>query len=129
MAFTLSPIIGTDLILVTGSGDGSVSESGEVLAALEAQTLVPAPRGVLFDLRALDYVPSSEEARHIAATYGAFAARHALRMAYLAPPGAQYGVARMVQTLSESYGVAAGVFTTQDAALAWLTSSVRAMGA
>jgi hypothetical protein len=50
-------------------------------------------------------------------------------MAYLAPAGAQYGVARMVQMLSEAQGAAAAVFTSQEAAITWLSSDLHAMGA
>jgi hypothetical protein len=100
-----------------------------ILEAIERQALVSEPIGVVFDIRLLDFVPNGEEARQIATGYGAFGARHRLRLAYLAPPGAQYGVARMVQILSEAHGVAAAVFTSMEAAIGWLSSDLNAMGA
>ena len=129
MAYSLSRWPDSRILVVRGFGAGSPEEGAAILETLERQTLVPDPTGVLFDIRELEYVPSADEARQIAASYGAFGQRHRLRMAYLSPPGAQYGVARMVQILSETRGVSTAVFTTLEPAVAWLTADVRAMGA
>lgn len=129
MPFTLTVWPGTEVLVVRGEGAGSLAESAEVLRALERQALVPAIRAVLFDLRALDYIPTPDDAREIALRYGDFGEANKCRMAYLAPPGAQYGVARMVEMLTQQRGVAAGTFTTPDLALSWLQAPFRALGA
>jgi hypothetical protein len=129
MAFSLSLWPNSHILVVRGTGSGSMAEAREILDAIEQQALVSEPTAVLFDIRLLEFVPSAEEARQIAVSYGAFGVRHRLRMAYLAPAGAQYGVARMVQMLSEAQGAAAAVFTSQEAAITWLSSDLHAMGA
>ncbi len=129
MPFSLQRLPGSAVLIVTGQGAGSLEESERVLEELARQQLAPVLHGVLFDLRALDWLPNPEEARQIAARYGSFGARYGCRMAYLAPPGAQYGVARMIEMLSQQYGVRAATFATFEAAHAWLLSEVRAMGA
>ncbi len=125
MAFTISNYPGTGVLVVRGEGDGSLEESRQVLAALESQSLIPRAAGVIFDVRALAFIPSPEEARLIAQQYGAAGARNGWRMAYVAPPGAQYGVARMVEMLSQQHGVAAGTFTSMEVALAWFAAAPR----
>jgi hypothetical protein len=120
MAFSLSHLANPKIAVVVGSGTGSLEESQAILTALETQTLEAPPEAVLLDVRRLSYVPTAEEARQIATAYGLFGARHRCRMAYVAPPGAQYGIARMVQMISESHGAMAEVFSTQEAALTWL---------
>ncbi len=129
MAFTLDRWPDTDILVVTGIGDGSVEESDEILVALAGQRLVPRITGVLFDLRRLDYLPTAEEARRISAGYARFGAEQRCRMAYVAPPGAQYGIARMVEMLTTQHGVVAATFTHFDLALGWLHEGVRAIGA
>lgn len=129
MAFTLEPWPDTGILVVTGIGAGSVEESDEVLVALTRQRLVPRIQGVLFDLRRLDYVPTADEARRISAGYARFGVEQQCRMAYVAPPGAQYGIARMVEMLTTQHGVAAATFTLFDLALRWLQEDARALGA
>ncbi len=90
MPFTVQRWPGSAVLVVTGHGAGSLDESERVLEELARQQLVPVLHGVLFDLRQLEWIPNPEEARLIAARYGTFGARHGCRMAYLAPPGAQY---------------------------------------
>lgn len=129
MAYSLTRWPESRILVIRGSGAGSLEEGVAILDALAAQSLVADPVGVLFDLRMLEYVPTAEEARQIAAAYGAFGVRHRWRMAYLASAGAQYGVARMVQSLSENHGVTASVFSTLEAAIRWLSSDINALGA
>lgn len=125
MAFSIARHPGTDLLVVRGQGDGSLAESFELLAALESQVLLPRAFGVIFDLRELAYIPSPADAREIAQRYGTAGALQGWRMAYVAPPGAQYGVARMVEMLSQQYGVIAGTFTSLELALAWFAAAPR----
>ena len=129
MAFAVLQWPATQILVVRAEGSGSINESSEVLAALERQRLVPQFVAVLFDLRLLDYLPTPDEARDIAARYGVFGARHRCRMAYVATPGAQYGITRMVEMLSQQHGVAAATFTSFDLALQWLGEAVRDVGA
>lgn len=129
MAFTLTRMPGYPGVVITGTGEGSLEESDEIIRVLESEAAVAPFRGLVLDVRYLEYIPTPEEARRIGATYGAFGAAHRVAMAYLALPGAQYGVARMVQILSEGHGVRAGVFTSFEPALNWLFSDVQAQGA
>jgi hypothetical protein len=46
-------------------------------------------------------------------------------MAIVAEPGVQYGVARMIETLSSMDDVTAAAFTPMDEAVAWMQLGVR----
>jgi hypothetical protein len=128
MAFTISRLSGPHVYLVRGEGDGHVGESETILEELR-RLITPSDRaGVLFDIRALRYIPTAAEARYIGERYGDVGAAYNLRMAYLAPPGAAFGVARSIEILSGLRGAAARVFTDEDEALAWLREGQRQSG-
>ena len=120
MGFMISQLPGTRIFVVREEGEGNVGESDAILEELRRRT-TPADRaGVLFDLRALRYLPNAAEARYLGERYGQVGAAYAMRMAYLASPGAQYGVARTVEILAGLRGVEARVFTDETEALGWL---------
>jgi len=129
MAFTIDVWQGSSILVVTGTGTGSIEESERILAALAQQQFVPTLSAVLFDVRRLEWVPTAEEGRSIAQRYAGFGSRFGCRMAYLAPPGAQYGITRMVELVSEHRGVSAAAFTSLESAIAWLRGDVHAVGA
>jgi hypothetical protein len=121
VAYVIERLPGSDVLVVRGSGPGSYAESEEIRDALRAMTAPGSGARVLFDVRHLEYLPTSNEAHDIAESYGQLAAMHGFRMAYLARLGsAQFGIARMVGTFEELFGVPASVFSTEADALAWL---------
>jgi hypothetical protein len=120
MAFSIGLLPDTDIVVVTGTGSGDLAESEAILTVLGHQTLVPRLTRLLFDVRALEYVPTADEARQIAHRYGTFGARLGCRMCYVAAPGTAFGIARMVEMLSEQEGVRTAAFTSLDDGVAWL---------
>jgi hypothetical protein len=128
MAFSLVRWQKTGIVVARVEGSGSLSERLELLEALAHQTLVPVLTAVIIDLRQLENLPSADDARQIAEAFGAFSARHGCRLAYVASAGAQYGVARMIEILSQQPGVAAGAFLTPEHALHWLEQESPALG-
>jgi hypothetical protein len=128
MAFTIRRLSGQPVYVVRGEGDGHVGESEIILDELRRLILPSDRAGVLFDIRALRYIPTAAEARYIGERYGDVGVSYSLRMAYLAPPGAPFGVARSIEILSGLRGAAARVFTDEDEALAWLRDGQRQPG-
>lgn len=128
MTFSLSRWQDSGIIVVRGEGSCSVGESTEALRALEHQTIVPNLCAILLDLRSFDTIPSSDEARQLAGSFGAFCISHGCRIAYVAAAGAPYGMARMVEMLSQQQGVMAAAFTAPEPALRWLEGETRTLG-
>ena len=120
MAYTITRLPGRAVLVVRGQGEGHVGEAEEIIERLQALTTPAERAGILFDLRALQYIPSPAEGRYIGERYGQVGSAYGFRMAYLAPPGAQYGVARTVEILSGFRGVEARVFTDEAEALVWV---------
>ena len=87
MAYMIEQLPGSEVLVVRGSGPGSYAESEEIRDALRAMTAPGSGARVLFDVRDLEYVPTTNEAHNIAESYGQLAALHGFRMAYLAQPG------------------------------------------
>lgn len=120
MAFSAQWDSAARVLRVTGAGSGTLVEARDILETLRALT-VPAERAaILLDVRAYDYLPSGGEARVIAEWFSTFSMAFQCRIAYLTTPGAQFGIGRMVQIISELRGAAAGAFTDEPAALRWL---------
>jgi hypothetical protein len=95
-----------------------------LIARQEIRRQVPIP----IDLMALSFLPSSEEARKYAPTLAEHLPGH--RIAFVAPAGGPFGVARTVEQLSEFHGVGvASTFTDMDQALHWLKDGSNASGA
>ncbi|HUR95670.1 MAG TPA: STAS/SEC14 domain-containing protein [Gemmatimonadales bacterium] len=120
MGYTIERLPGASVWVVRGQGEGHVGEADEIIERLRRLTTPADQAAVLFDLRELAYIPTPAEARYIGQRYGEVGSAHGLRMAYLALPGAQYGVARTVEILSGFRGVEARVFTEETEAMAWV---------
>jgi hypothetical protein len=123
MGYTITRLPGTRVFVVRGEGEGDVGEAEEIIQRLQTMASPAERAGVLFDLRGLRYIPSPAEGRYIGERSGQVGATYGFRMAYLAPPGAQYGVARTVEILSGFRGVDARVFTDEGEALSWLSQA------
>ncbi len=78
------------------------------------------PLPVLIDWRDSTPTLTTEEIRHVADAFepGIPFARQGI--AVVAVEGLQYGLARMLQALLENHGLAIGVFSDMNEALAWL---------
>lgn len=125
MAFTMTSLRGTTILVVRSEGKGHVGESEQILDELRRLTSPEDGAGVLFDIRALEYLPSPAEARYIGERYGDVGAAWGWRMAHLAPPGAQFGIARTVEIVSGLRGASARVFSDETEAIAWLREGER----
>ena len=101
-------------------GPGNLAEGQASIDALRAAAAPVARPRVLVDIRELEYIPAPAEARILANLYSAFSRAHRARIAFLAPPGAEYGVARMVSIIAELGGATTGAFTDEGDALRWL---------
>lgn len=121
MAFTITRLPDSRVMVIRSTGTGSLADSEAVLAELRTLTRPGESTPVLFDVRGLDWVPSAAEAREIGDRYGRVGSEYGYRMAYLAPPGVQFGIARMIEIVSGFRGVAAAAFQDEAEALAWLT--------
>jgi hypothetical protein len=120
VAFSLSRLPGTDIVLVRGHGGGGIDEADRVIEAVVREWGDAPLRRVIFDVRELDYVPSTPDAQHIASTYSRAARGGDCRMAYVSRPGLQYGMGRMIEMLTEIEGISASSFTTLEDAREWL---------
>lgn len=75
-------------------------------------------RALIIDVLDLEYVPSSADASVFSGQLAA-AGRDGTRVAVVAPPGAPFGVARMVAILTELSGSSVTVCGTREEALEW----------
>ena len=72
-----------------------------------------------------DITAADNDARNLAKSFARLAKpRHCL-MAIVAESGAQYGVARMIETLSSMDDVTTAAFGSMDEAVAWMQLGVR----
>jgi anti-anti-sigma regulatory factor len=110
----------TDIIVVRGNGEITAADNDAMLRALEAACEMRPSRRVILDLSDVDYVPSAIEARGLAASFARLAKPRQCLMAVVARPGAQYGVARMIETLSSMDDITASAFGSMDEATAWM---------
>ena len=110
----------TDILVVRGSGEITAADNDAMLRALEAACEMRPSRRVILDPSEVDYVPSAAEARSLATSFARLAKPRQCLMAVVARSGAQYGVARMIETLSSLKDVTASAFGTIDEATAWM---------
>ena len=115
----------TDILVVRGSGDITASDNDAMSRALETACETRPSRAVILDLTAVDYVPSAGEARNLAKSFARLAKPRQCLMAIVAESGAQYGVARMIETLSSMDDVTTAAFISMDEAVAWMQLGVR----
>lgn len=76
--------------------------------------------GLLIDLRRRETLPSGEQARSIGRRLAKVAASRFAAVALVARPGAQFGLARAVDLLTQLEGMPAATFTDMALARAWL---------
>lgn len=110
----------TDILVVRGSGEITAADNDVMLRALESACEMRPGRRVILDLTDVDYVPSAAEARGLATSFTKLAKPRQCLMAVVARPGAQYGVARMIESLSSMEDVTATAFGSMDEAAAWM---------
>lgn len=119
MAYCID-LLAPGLLQARGQGRGNLGEGRELIDALHARAAGERIVGVLIDIRELAYLPTAEEAHSLGEWYATFSVACRARIAFLAPPGAEFGVARMVGIIAELRGAAAAVFSDSADALAWL---------
>jgi anti-anti-sigma regulatory factor len=110
----------TDILVVRGSGEITAADNDVMLRVLESACEMRPSRRVILDLTDVDYVPSAAEARGLATSFTKLAKPRQCLMAVVARPGAQYGVARMIESLSSMEDVTATAFGSMDEAAAWM---------
>jgi anti-anti-sigma regulatory factor len=115
----------TDILVVRGSGEITAADNDAMTRALETACETRPSRAVILDLTVVDYVPSAGEARNLAKSFARLARPRQCLMAIVADPGVQYGVARMIETLSSMEEVTMAAFTSMDEAVAWMQLGVR----
>lgn len=120
MPFSIERWQDTDIVVVRASGEIAAADHDEMLRALANACQIRASTRVVLDLSDVEYVPSAEEARALAESFVTLARPRQCLMALVARPGAQYGVARMIETLSSIRNVTAAAFSSLDEAAAWM---------
>ena len=80
--------------------------------------------GILIDVRATDYTPSTTEIRHFANRHSEMTQTWKNPAAVVAPAGVRFGMARMMCALIELAGGKCSAFTEPDEARAWLAVEV-----
>lgn len=73
---------------------------------------------VLLDILELEFIPSNADASVFSGGLAELGSA-GLRIAIVAPPGAAYGVARMVAILTELVGARVTVFESREDAMRW----------
>ena len=120
MPYTIERWQDTDILVVRGSGDVTASDNDAMLRALETACESRPSNRVILDLSDVDYVPTAAEARGLATSFTRLAKPRQCLMAVVARSGAQYGVARMIETLSSIEDLTATAFGSMGEAAAWM---------
>jgi anti-anti-sigma regulatory factor len=115
----------TDILVVRGSGQITAADNDELSRALEMACETRPSRTVILDLTDVDYVPSADEARTLAKSFARLAKPRQCLMAIVAQAGVQYGVARMIETLSSIEDVTMAAFDSIEEAVTWMQLGVR----
>lgn len=111
--------------LVVGRAPVGLSETLESMNATISAVASTPRLPILVDIRDADYEPTEDEARNLGALLADPRLSGSRRVAFVAVPGVQFGLARMVSQLSGREGGAVAVFTDTEAALAWLAPPSR----
>jgi hypothetical protein len=128
MAFSISYLDPLQTVLVTAYGSGDAQEGRRVVTELAANPHLTTRGRVLIDLRQLTYIPSPAEARMFGNLFASNLPGH--RIALVAPEGVAFGMARIVEQLSELHGGGAlATFTDVDEAVVWLQQKAERDGA
>jgi hypothetical protein len=115
----------TDILVVRGSGEITATDNDALIHLLETACEMRPSRTVILDLTGGNYVPSAAEALNLAKSFARLAKPRQCLMAIVAESGAQYGVARMIETLSSMDDVTTAAFSSMDEAVAWMQLGVR----
>lgn len=110
-------------VRVLGSGTSHYEETEKAIRGLVADPRYLGGFGVIVDTRALDYIPSLEEAKRYAELFRDLKSAFAGGIAVVVEGTARYGVAQMIATLLENRGVGMAAFKDPTAAEAWLAES------
>lgn len=104
-------------------GEGEISPHDNVLLLSElARACEDDPSGLaIVDLTGTEYVPTGSEARALATALSELARPNGCRIAIVARPGAQYGIARMIEAITEVRDATASAFPSLNDALAWVS--------
>ena len=109
------------MIVVRGENDISADDNAALLSEL-ARACEEHPSGrVILDLSDTDYVPTGTEARALATAISELARPNHCQIAIVARPGAQYGVARMIEAITEVRDATASAFASFNEALGWVS--------
>ena len=115
----------TDILVVRGTDEITAADNDALMHLLAAACETRPSRTVILDLTGGDYVPSAAEARNLAKSFARIAKPRQCLLAIVAESGAQYGVARMIETLSSMDDVTTAAFSSMDEAVAWMQLGVR----
>lgn len=99
-------------------GAGDRDEGLRMIAEAFERVRETSARTLIVDVLELEFVPSSADASVFSGQL-AIAGRAGVRVAVIAPPGAPFGVARMVAFLAEISGSSVTVCGTREEALEW----------
>lgn len=102
------------------SGPGDYAYCATMLRRIATELATRPGFGGLIDIRDLDYAPTFEEARALAELCVQHRTALGGRVALLARPGAQDGIATLRATLAALRGVAVEIFTCPTDAIVWL---------
>jgi hypothetical protein len=125
LAFTFEQWQDTDIVVLRASPD-SAYDQDEVLEALRTACARRPSSNIILDITRLLHVPTADEARELAEHIVRLSAPGHCVIAVVARLGAQYGVARMVESLSGVRDVTARAFTAVDEAAAWMLTGTPA---
>jgi hypothetical protein len=119
MPYQVSVDLNRSAVIARAFGTGTRNEGLQLLHESSELARAHAVKSVLIDILELDFLPTSNEAKEFASGLAQIAS-HGLRVAVVVPPGAAFGMARMVRTLTELLGVEVALFTSDEEAAVWL---------
>lgn len=99
-------------------GAGTREEGVRLIREALEHARAAGARAVIMDILELDFVPSNADASVFSGQL-AEVGKGTVRVAVVAPPGAPYGVARMVAILAELSGAPVTVCTSLEEATSW----------
>ena len=120
MAFLLEFERETELICVKVSGEIDPRSLARALQELESDGLSQPGRGIIFDARENQYVPSSQEVYLLCTSDEWWALLHRYDIAIVVSSSIQFGIANIIARRSESIGGRVERFYNVDDARCWL---------
>jgi len=112
------------LVIITLSPDANLADVEAIMAELYADPRHSFALNRVYDCRAVTRLPPLTELRAVAELFRRRIdpAVHA-RRAIVVPPGAAYGLGRMLQALLDLAGLELNIFTELDDAIGWAASN------